>query len=272
MSRSHPLDRYAGSWALVTGSAGECGLGFAFAREIASRGINLILVDILGEELAERAADLTSRHGVEVRSIAADLADLSVYPRITAEVADVDVDVLVCNHMYTPKDTPKILDMPLDVHNAMIDINARAYLQLVHLFVNPMVDRGRGAVLLVASGAGLVPAPYTGAYAANKAYQIVLGEVLSYEVRRAGVDVLVMSAGLMDTQGAALDDYPRWQIADPEDAASETLRAIGRKQMVMPGWPNRVFTLINTRLLPRRVAVSAMGRFMERGLGKGDWT
>lgn len=165
-------------------------------------------------------------------------------------------------------DTPKFLDMSLDALNSMIDINARAYTQLLHLFVRPMVDRGRGAVVVVSSGAGLVPSPYTGPYAANKAYQIVLGEVLWYETRGTGVDVLVMSAGLMDTQGDELGEYPQWMIADPQDAAAETLRAIGKKHMVMPGWPNRVFTLINTRVLPRRVAVSGMGRFMERGLGK----
>lgn len=264
----HPLDRYAGSWALVTGAARAQGLGFAYARELAGRRINLVLVDILADDVDARAAELTAEYEVEVRAIAADLADLSVYQRITDEVADVAVDVLVCDHMYTPKDTPKFLDMSLDLLNSMIDINARAYTQLLHLFVRPMVDRGRGAVVIVASGSGLVPAPYTGAYAANKAYQIVLGEVLWYETRGTGVDVLVMSAGLMNTQGEALDQYPQWMIADPKDAAAETLRVIGRKHMVMPGWPTRVFTLVNTRLLPRRVAVSGMGRFMERGLGK----
>jgi hypothetical protein len=133
-----------------------------------------------------------------------------------------------------------------------------------------MRKRGRGAIVIVASGAGLVPAPYTGAYAANKAFQIVLGEALWYETRNTGVDVLVMSAGLMDTQGDALANYPRWQIADPKDAAAETLGAIGRKHMIMPGLPNRVVTLVNSRLLPRRTAVSMMGRFMEHALGKGD--
>lgn len=267
-SMKHPLDRYAGAWALITGAARVEGLGYAFAREIAGRRINLVLVDILADELEARAAELRSEYGVEVRAVGADLGDLSVYQRITDELADIAVDVLVCDHMFTPKDTPKFLDMSLDVLDSMIDINARAYTQLLRLFLPPMVDRGRGAVVIVSSGSGLVPAPYTGAYAANKAYQIVLGEVLWYETRGTGVDVLVMSAGLMDTQGDALGRYPRWMIADPRDAAAETLRAIGRKHMIMPGWPTRLFTLINTRVLPRRVAVSGMGRFMERGLGK----
>ena len=270
MSKRHPLDRFAGSWALVTGSARAQGLGFAFARQIASRKINLVLLDILEEELQSRAAELRSQYGVDVRPIAADLGDLSVYPTIMNALSDVSVDVLICDHMFTPGDTPKILDMPLDVHNAMININARAYVNLIHRFGNLMTKRGRGAIVIVSSGSGLVPAPYTGPYASNKAFQIVFGEALWYETRGTGVDVLVMSAGLMDTQGDALSKYPRWQLADPADAAAETLNAIGTKHLVMPGFPNRLVTLVNTRLMSRRRAVMTMGRFMERGLGPTD--
>jgi uncharacterized protein len=72
----HPLDAYAGCWALVTGSARREGLGFAFARELASRRINIALVDILGEELEQRAAELRSSYGISVRTVATDLACL----------------------------------------------------------------------------------------------------------------------------------------------------------------------------------------------------
>jgi hypothetical protein len=268
MKHNHPLDRFTGSWAVVTGSARKQGLGYAFARQIARRGINLVLVDILNDELEARALELRADYSIDVRLIAADLGDLSTYPTITAALADVAIDVLICDHMFTPQGTPKILDMPLDIHNNMIDINARAYVNLIHRFANPMVERGRGAVVVVSSGAGLVPAPYTGPYAANKAFQIVFGEVLWYETRGTGVDVLVMVAGLMDTQGDELSKYPRWQMADPNEAAEQTLREIGRRHLVMPGRANRLVTLINTRGLSRRRAVIAMGKFMGRGLGK----
>ena len=205
---------------------------------------------------------------MQVRPIAADLADLASYPKILDAVADIDVDVLICNHMFTPKETPTILDMPLEVHNAMIDINARAYVNLIHPLATSMVRRGGGAVVVVSSAAGLTPTPYTGAYAANKAFQIAFGEALWFETRDTGVDVLVVSAGLMNTQGDALSKYPKWQIADPNDCAAEILSAIGRKHMITPGRANRLFTLVNTRLLSRRRAVETVGRFMERGLGK----
>ncbi|WP_328350205.1 SDR family NAD(P)-dependent oxidoreductase [Mycobacterium sp. NBC_00419] len=268
MTAAHPVDRFTGSWALVTGSARAEGLGFALARRLAGHQINLVLVDILDEDLHARAAELRSAYGVQVRPIAADLSDLGSYPPILNALNDIDVDVLICNHMFTPKDTPTILDMPLEVHNAMIDINARAYVNLIHPLATMMVDRGRGAVVIVSSAAGLTPTPYTGAYAANKAFQIAFGEALWFELRRTGVEVLVVSAGLMNTQGDALAKYPTWQIADRDDCAAEILSAIGRRHMVTPGRANHLFTLINTRLMSRRRAVETVGRFMAKGLGK----
>jgi uncharacterized protein len=76
----------------------------------------------------------------------------------------------------------------------MIDINARAYTNLIHCFGRDMRDRGRGAIIIVVSGVGLTSAPCAAAYAANKAFQITLGEALWYELQGRGVDVLVMSA------------------------------------------------------------------------------
>lgn len=266
--RAHPLEIYRSSWALVTGAAREEGLGFAYARQLAEHGLNLVLVDILNEELEVRAKQLRDVHGVEARTVAADLGDLAAYQRIDDATQDVTIDVLICDHMYTPADTPTILDMDLAEHNRMIDINARAYANLIHVFGNKMKTRRRGAIVIVSSGAGLVPTPFTGAYAANKAFQIALGEALWYEVRSSGVDVVVMVAGLMDTQGEVLSRYPQWLVADPNDAAAETLSVIGRKHVLFPGRVNRMFLLVQTRLLSRRAAVTQIGGFMARGLGK----
>jgi NAD(P)-dependent dehydrogenase (short-subunit alcohol dehydrogenase family) len=63
--------------------------------------------------------------------VAADLGDIESVSSLQDTLRDIDVDILVCNHMYAPTDTPQILDMALDVHNWMIDINARAYVKLI---------------------------------------------------------------------------------------------------------------------------------------------
>ncbi|TFV57777.1 SDR family NAD(P)-dependent oxidoreductase [Mycobacterium sp. PS03-16] len=149
------LDRLRGGWALVSGSARAEGLGFAFARDLAGRGFNVVLTDVLDAELRDRAAELRERFGVEVRTAACDLGQPAPYLALEEAVRGIAVDVLVCNHMYTPTDTPPILDMPLDTHSRMVDINARGYTNLIHRFGTAMRERGRGAIVIVSSGAGL---------------------------------------------------------------------------------------------------------------------
>lgn len=273
--RPKPLRRsrirdYRGGWAVVTGAAREVGLGYAFARQLAAEGVNLILVDVLDEELTARAAELRADFGVEVRAVPCDMADTNAIEQIESAATGVEIDVLVCNHMFTPADTPRILDMSLDVHRRMIDINARGYTDLVHRFGNQMRTRRRGSIIIVASGVGLTSSPFTGAYGANKAFQIGLGEALWFELLGSGVDVLVMVGGLMNTQGDLFDRYPQWLISEPRAVVRRVLAAVGRKHMLVPSLPNRLFLLAQTRLMSRRRAVVSIGEFMAKGLGKTD--
>lgn len=261
---------YRGGWAVVTGAARDVGLGYAFARQLAAEGLNLILVDVLDDELATRAVELRAEFGVEVRAVPCDMADTNAIEQIESAAGGVEIDVLVCNHMFTPPDTPRILDMPLDVHRRMIDINARGYTDLLHRFGNQMRTRGKGSIVIVASGVGLTSSPFTGAYGANKAFQICLGEALWFELLGSGVDVLVMVGGLMNTQGDLFDKYPQWLISEPHAVVRRVLTAVGRKHMLVPSVPNRLFLLAQTRLMSRRRAVVSIGNFMAKGLGKPD--
>ncbi len=261
--------RTYGPWALVTGAARAEGLGYSFARHLAGRGFNLALVDVEGDELAARAEELQKKYLVKVRPIALDLGRDDFLGTLLARTADITVGLLVCNHMWTPKDTPTVMEMDLATHVAMLDINARAYTALIHAYGRPMVERAQGGIVIVTSGAGLQTTPYTGAYSANKAYQRALGEALWYELQGSGVDVLVTAPGLMDTQGDALAGYPQWMIMDPDAVAAQTLDALGHAGPVLiPGLVNKAFMATQTRLLPRRLALESTGRFMARGLLK----
>jgi short-subunit dehydrogenase len=260
-------DRY-GAWALVTGSARAEGLGYTFARQLAAQGMNLVLVDILEAELQHRAHDLRQAYSIEVRTVAVDLGMVESLSTLTQATHDIEIAVLVCNHMFTPATTPKILDMELALHHRMLDINARAYTSLIHLFGNQMRARKRGAIIIVASGAGMVSAPYTGAYSANKAFQIALGEALWYELKGTGVDVLVVVAGLMRTQGDALSKYPQFMMSDTDPVVQEVLANLGKRHMVIPGFINKAFMFLQTKLMSRQQAVNSIGDFMAKGLGK----
>lgn len=260
-------ERY-GRWALVTGSARAEGLGYAFARQVAAQGMNVVLVDILDADLQQRAQALRQHYAIEVRTIVVDLGMVESISAITHATQDIEIGVLICNHMYTPANTPKILDMELATHHRMLDINARAYTSLIHVFGNRMRNQQKGAIIIVASGAGMVSAPYTGAYSANKAFQIALGEALWYELKGTGVDVLVLVAGLMNTQGDALAKYPQYMVSDTEPVVTEVLANLGKRHMVIPGFINKAFMFLQTKLMSRQQAVNSIGDFMAKGLGK----
>jgi len=260
-------NRY-GPWALITGAARKEGLGYSFARKLAAAGINLLLVDILETELHQRANELHQKFQIDAIPVTLDLGQVDFMPQLKEIADEKEVGLLICNHMFTPADTPKILDMELDIHHQMLNINARAYTSLLHSYGRQMRARNKGGIVVVSSGAGLMPAPYTGAYAANKAFQIALGEVLWYELKETAVDVVVQAAGLMDTQGDALSKYPQFMVADPTDVVEETLANLGKKHLVVPGLINKLFLFMQLRLMSRRRAINSIGSFMERGLGK----
>lgn len=257
-----------GPWAIVTGAARAEGLGYGFARHLAGRQINLVLVDILADELEARAAELRRNYLVKVKPVALDLGQPDFISQLLAETDGLEIGLLVCNHMFTPADTPAILDMPLELHHRMLDINARAYTTLVHTYGRQMQANRRGGIILVSSGAGLRGTAYTGAYSANKAFQFMLGESLWYELLGTGVDVLVLAPGLTRTQGDALNGYPAFMLMDVDPVIAETLQNLGRKHVVIPGLVNKAFDVMTGRLMSRRRAVLTTGDMMARGLSK----
>lgn len=261
------LQQY-GPWAIVTGAARAEGLGYGFARQLAGRHINLVLVDILADALEARAQELRDRYHVHVKPVVLDLGRPDFLPELTAVTDDLEIGLLVCNHMFTPKETPTILEMDLTTHHAMIDINARAYTTLVHAYGRQMVAQGHGGILLVSSQGGLHGTPYTGAYSANKAFQLMLGESLWYELRQSNVDVLVLTPGLTRTQGDALDDYPPFMLMDVEPVVREALAGLGRQHLVIPGPVNKLFHFATTHLMSRQKAIETTGDLMAQGLNK----
>lgn len=263
-----PFGRQYGPWVLITGAARAEGLGYGFARQLAGRHLNLVLVDILADELEARANELRQKYHVAVKTVPLDLSQRDFLPQLQAATDGLEIGLLVCNHMFTPKETPTILDMPLETHYAMLDINARAYTTLIHSYGRQMVAQQHGGIIIVSSQGGLRGTPYTGAYSANKAFQMMLGESLWYELRHTPVDVLILAPGLTNTQGDALNDYPSIMLMEVEPVVAEALAQLGKKHLVIPGTVNKLFNFMTTHFMGREQAVVTNGDFMAKGLGK----
>ena len=263
-----PFDQKYGPWAIVTGTARAEGIGYGFARHLASKQINLVLVDILGDELEARAAELRQKYQVQVKTAVLDLGQPDFITALQGITTDLDIGLLVCNHLYIHPDTQTILDMDLETHHTMLNVNARAYTTLVHTYGRQMVAQNRGGIIIVSSFAGLRGTPYTGAYSANKAFQMMLGESLWYELADTNVDVLILAPGLTNTQGDALEDYPQFMIMEVDPVITETLSNLGKKHLVTPGSINKLLNFVTTHLMTRQTALTANGNFLSRGFKK----
>jgi short-subunit dehydrogenase len=253
-------ERY-GPWGLVAGASE--GLGAGFGRELAARGLNVVLLARRADVLAQVAGEIADTHGVEVRHAAVDLADPGALETIEGSTAGLEVGLLVYNAGLSV--VGSFLDQPLQSHLAELEVNCRRPLELGYRFGRRMLERGRGGILLMSSLAGSQGSPGIAHYGATKAWNTVFAEGLWWELRRHGIDVLACRAGATRTPGylgdRADDRGSRFvPEMEPAEVVSEALAALGRQPSVIPGRANRVAAFLLQRLLPRRTAIDVMGR------------
>ncbi|WP_432513184.1 SDR family NAD(P)-dependent oxidoreductase [Kineococcus sp. SYSU DK001] len=250
--------------ALVTGAT--AGLGAAYARSLAGRGFDLVIVARDADRLASTAATLRADFGVEVEVLVADLSDRAALGRVAERVGSTaaPVDLLVNNAGFGLRQ--RFFDGDPADHERMFDVLCRAVMVLSRAAVGAMVPRGRGWVLNVGSVAGLVPGG--GHYSAAKAYVIVLTETLAGELRGTGVRATVVEPGYVRTEfharsgmrsggSSALSSRIWLDIDDVVDASLEDLFA-GRAVSV----PTKRWKAVSTVLdvLPRGLVSTVWNR------------
>jgi short-subunit dehydrogenase len=252
-----PFSERYGPVAVVAGASE--GLGAAFADALAARGLDLVLIARRGDRLAALGERLTQSHGVDVRSVACDLADPSFVDALLGGVAGRQVGLGVYNAAFAF--AAPLLDRPLDDALRVVDVNVRGPLRFLHALAPGMRARRRGGFVLMSSLAGFQGAPKIAAYASSKAFNIVLGESLAAELRPEGIDVIVSCPGAIRTPNyaqAAGKDAPG--TLDANVVADRTLDALGRRSLVIPGAMNKFATFVMRRILSRAAAVALMGK------------
>ena len=248
-------DRY-GAWALVAGASE--GLGAAYARALASRGMNLLLVARRKALLSALADELHRDFGVEARGLEADLGAPGFIEKIEGAAAGLDLGLVVYNAAYAPMGG--FSEMERSDLARVVDVNVRGPMMLARAVLPAMAARGRGALILMTSLAGNQGSPGIAAYAASKAFNKVLAESLWGELRPAGVDVLACCAGAILTPNyKSSSSKPAPGAVPPELVAERALRALGRGPVVVPGLVSRLAAAFMGRLLPKRAAIGIMG-------------
>jgi short-subunit dehydrogenase len=240
--------------ALITGAS--AGIGAEFARALAARGYDLVLVARRRERLDALAAEIVGAHpGTNVRSLAKDLFDPHAVTEIASELADADVtiDLLVNNAGFGAHGAFAASDP--SSQSGQVALNIAALVDLSRAFVSGMVERRRGGIINVASTAAFQPLPAMAVYGATKAFVLSFSEALHEEVRRSGVSVVALCPGATDTEffDVAGDDASVGKRRDVRDVVRTGLSALDRNRAVaIDGFAN--------------AALAGSVRFMPRGL------
>lgn len=251
------------SWALVTGAS--TGIGRELAALAAEDGWDVALVARTEERLRRVAAALREEHRVRAVPLPMDLAAPGAAERLHAETGARGIEVgFLMNNAGFGRSRP-FTEVPLKVQRAMIALNLGVLADLCHLYLPGMIERGRGRVLNVGSGAGYVPGLGFTAYAATKAFVLHLSEGLAGELAGSGVTVSVLCPGPVNTPFlgsagiAGLSGVRRLALADPRPVARAGYRgALRGRAVINPGVLPRLVPFV-PRLLPR-AAVRWLGR------------
>ena len=248
--------------ALVTGASQ--GIGEAFARQLAGRGYDLVLVARNRDAMEAMASDLRGR-GRSVDVMAADLTDRPELRRVEQRIEDPGkpaIDILVNNAGFGTTGT--FHELPLDEEDREVRLNVLAVMRLSHAALPRMVERRGGGIINVSSIAGFSPAPMTATYCATKAFVTSFSLSLHEEYRTKGVTVLAVAPGATRTEWqerAGYDDsrVPDWAWQTADDVAAGALRAFDAKRpLFTSGWTNKVLAA-STHLAPRSLLARVAG-------------
>jgi short-subunit dehydrogenase len=241
------------------------GLGRALAEEFARDGHALLLV--ARDELALRKAaqELSSAHGAEVKTLAADLSTEEGCARVeqALQSSGFYADMLVNNAammmagFFQDQDPVKL--------RQLVDLNVRAVVDLTRRLLPGMIARRKGGVLNVASVEGFMPVPYQATYAAAKAFVLSFSRSLAYETMGTGVRISSLAPGTIATEmhAKAGAEHSRYVQYLPAKTAEEVARIGYRKFMrgrkvIVPGLFNRLSTFL-APFVPRLLLVPFMG-------------
>ena len=239
--------------ALVTGASS--GIGEVFARELAARGFGLLLTARRADRLEALAAEIRTQYGVRVDVVPADLGTKGGIELVGRTGLERGIDLLVNNAGFGSHGL--FTDLEPDRLSAEIALNIEAPMRLARELLPPMIARGRGAIINLASTAAFQPVAKLAVYSATKAFVLTFSESLWAECCGTGVRVLALCPGPTAT--------PFFEIADkdwassqssfdtPEDVVRVGLKALAQdRSYAIVGRKNYLLAM-STRFAPRRL-------------------
>jgi short-subunit dehydrogenase len=262
----------ASSTALVTGAS--AGIGAAIARELASRGHGVTLVARREERLRDLASELSANHAVRTEVLAADLGDPEARDGLVTSIEGLGLDVEIVINNAGFGDAKPLVEADRERLIEMVRLNCESLLDLQQRYLPAMVERGRGAVLNLASTAAFQPLPNNATYAATKAFVLHLSEAAHAELSGSEVSVCALCPGPVRTEfmqaaeglETAEEQLPDvfWMSADA--VAKQAIDGLDKgKRVVIPGLMNRAGAITGQHA-PRALFLPAAKRLWGRVL------
>ena len=241
-------------YALVTGASR--GLGRCFARTLAARKQNLVLVARSGEKLEALARELRLAHGIQVASIPFDLAQTGAGQHLADELTrrGLEIELLINNAGFG--DQGRFHQLSLERQLQAINLQNATVVELTHRLLPAMIERKQGGIITVSSMAGFQPIPFASVYSATKAFLTTFSLALEAELKRYGVRVVTVCPGRLRVAPEDVEDgserkkFPGGEQTH-EDVVNEALEKLDRGGgLVIPGAINK-FAAFAERFIPR---------------------
>ena len=238
------------------------GIGAAFATCLAAEGMDLVLIARHLEPLLQLAGLLENKFKVNVICISCDLAGINATQQIEERLNGLEISVLIYNAALSY--IGPFIENSAVYNSQTAQVNMITPLNMVRLYGEKMLTKGKGAVVLMSSMAGLQGSGYLSVYAATKAFNMILAESLWYEWKNSGVDVIACCAGATATPGYK-NTIPEKtglftpRVLEPEEVPLECFKKLGKQPSFITGRGNRIASFIMHKILPRKMAVNLMG-------------
>jgi short-subunit dehydrogenase len=257
-----------GSWAIVTGASS--GIGKEFAFQLASKGLNIVLIARRENLLQELSKEIANTYNVQTKYLVLDLTHNNFIDQLEIFTQKLDVGVMISNAGGARMGA--FVKIPVIDFQNMIQLNVTAQMKISHWFSTRRISEfKKGALLLVSSTTAFQGVPYAADYAAAKAYVLNLGEALNYELKNDGINVTVLIPGPTDTPGLNENDDANMAEHLPmkpqavDKLVAEGLIALQKnKPTQIGGMMNRIMASVMKTIMTRNGSAAFWGKMMHK--------
>lgn len=252
---------------LITGAAS--GLGKEFAKLYAKDNNNLLLVDIDENELKKVQSELKKEFSnIEIDIMVADLSSKDELRKVFEYSQSKKYFVNNLVNCAGFGDRTDFKDMDVEKQLKMTDVDCNALLYFTRVYLDDMLKNDEGHIINISSIAGFLPGPYMCTYHACKAFVLLLGEAISYEIRKTNVKLLTLCPGPFKSKFVekAHNDYTFSKIK-PVTAAKVAefgyRKSLKGKKLAIVGFKNKL-TIFITRFFPRSIVTASSAKTMKK--------